>query len=344
MSRDVDAILSQARFLPHALDMERRAVLFLACDPDRVQSAAFIDGRTDFSSAPSILVPWTEILRHVARQPSSPYRLIFHVGFCGSTFLSRLLDAPGRVRVLREPNILADLARHQASLDIKGQADPDFASLCRAVCTMVHRPWTPGEDVVVKPSNWANNLLPHLGREHELAHGLFLVTSRAAFVRSIFRGGHDRLAFAARAAVHLSSREQSDAALVAAALARNGDDLDRLAGLAIALHGIQARMFIDATGGPGRGGSKLLHHATIAAAPGTASRHAQKILAIGIPEDQLGANLTRWSGHNAKAPDIAYSSASERRQTMQAEAAHGDCIRRALDWASQTVGTDPFAG
>ena len=343
MSRDVDALLSDPPLLPHALDMDRHAILFLSSDPDRVASASFIDGRTDFSNAPPILIPWTDILRHVSQQPSSLCRFIFHVGFCGSTFLSRLLDAPGRVRVLREPNILADLARHQASLDMKGQIDPNFASLCHAICTMLHRPWTSGETVVVKPSNWANNLLPGLAGEGGSTRATYLTTSRAAFVRSIFRGGHDRLAFAARAAVHLSSRHRSDAELVAAALARNGDDLDRLAGLAVALHAIQAGMFLRVNGNPGPERANLLHHDMIAARPRVAAQSAQRALVIDIPDDQLDANLIRWSGHHAKAPDTPYSSAAEQHHILETEAAHGDYIARALDWATETIGEDPFA-
>lgn len=332
--------LIEASWLPHALDLAREAVLFLPCDPGRIAEASFVDGRTAIAIGAPIAIPFSALLRADVPPQAGPDRMIFHVGFCGSTLLSRLLEVPGQVRVLREPNILADLANHRTALDGEERKVPLYRPLLERICALLRRPWSPGEMVIVKPSNWANTLLPELTGGDRDIRALFLTARRDEFLRAVIRGGSERLAFAARAAVHLSGREQSDAEQVSAALSAPGEDLDRLTRLAIVLHSIQVRAFARACQRAEWCQGEMLSHADMTAEPQVQATKAAKILAVGVPSADLAANCTRWANRNAKAPDRAFSGAQEHAQNLRAEQTWGERMQRALSWAGTVLGPE----
>lgn len=329
-----ESVLYDPTWLPHRIDPDRGEILFLRCDPDRIAAASFIDGRTDIGVGSYLALPIADLLRQPL--PSRPTcRFLFHIGFCGSTLLSRLIEAPGHVRVLREPNIFADLANYRAALDRRESNAEMSDRLVQHICLLLHRPWSPGEIMVVKPSNWANNLLPSIMSVGPLK-AIFLTMTRPAFLQAVCRGGSDRLAFAARAAVHLSSRGTRDASQVSGALARKGDDLDRLLALTLVLHAIQQRAFEKAMKQSGQKEMRLLHGEGLRTDPQHLARQAMQTLAV--PQPMLADTVAHWSGRNAKAPDQAYSVQDERDADGRAATAIGDRMEAALQWANEALG------
>lgn len=84
---------------------------------------------------------------------------IFHTGFCGSTLLANCLDHPGTTLVLREPLVLSRLAQR-----LRDSSDPDSPAmhhLIRRVIGLCERSY-PGDACIIKPSNFANALVPRL--------------------------------------------------------------------------------------------------------------------------------------------------------------------------------------
>jgi hypothetical protein len=257
------------------------------------------------------------------------------MAFCGSTLLSRLLDVEGHALVLREPNCLADLANQRAALDRAERSDPALVPTLHAIRALLRRRWREDEAIVVKSSNWVNNLAPLLCEDAQSLRPLFLTMDREAFVRAVFRGGSDRIAFTARAAVHLTSEGQTNAALVAMALARDTDQLGKLAGLAAVAHEVQMRLFREAAA---KGGWDAAHWLTLdelVADPRQAARKAASVLSIALPNDALEANCARWLGRHAKQPDLAYSAEAQGAFDRDAEAEHGACIHDVLRWADR---------
>jgi len=78
------------RLFLHKVDPARRTGSFVRTSAAALRAAAFLDGRTlywDGSPVERAIAPAGDGDAPVARY-------IFHVGFCGSTLLARLLDQP----------------------------------------------------------------------------------------------------------------------------------------------------------------------------------------------------------------------------------------------------------
>ncbi len=96
--------------------------------------------------------------------PSPPLRWIFHVGHCGSTLLSRLLDRLPSVLGLREPLPLLSMAgawlERDAPLGAVAPARVDAA--LALVAGLLARGFAVGDRVIVKATSTASLLAPQL--------------------------------------------------------------------------------------------------------------------------------------------------------------------------------------
>jgi hypothetical protein len=326
-------------FLPHRLWLDDDRVELIPTDRASLSSASFLDGREDFSTGPPVTISLHDLLSKTGHVPG-PDRYIFHVAFCGSTLLSRLLDVEGRALLLREPQALVDVAVRWAAVDSGGAPDPNLPLILGGVRALLRRRWQAGEPVVIKPTNWINNILLDLCSDRDAIRPLFLTTTRSAFIQAVFRGGSDRLAFAARAAVHLSSRGTGNAELIAAALARETDQTGKLAGLAVATHEIQMRLFRDAIAAGGWGTEQWLTMEDLVHDPLTTARRASRTLGLEIAPAALEENCARWTGRHAKQPDTPFSAVTEKAGNEAISAGYGDHIADALAWADHVIGPD----
>jgi len=336
----VAEIFSTPDYLPHRVSIVEESTEFVRTDRAKLRAATFLDGRTDFSSGPSAGTSIDALLAQTI-DVSSPDRFIFHVGFCGSTLLSRLLDGEGRAVVLREPNCLVDLAAYQAALDHKDMRDGRRDAILLSLCALLRRRWAPTEAVVIKPSSWINNIAPLLCRISPGIRPLFLTMSRAAFIHAIFRGGTARLNFAARAAVHLSSAGSENAKLVASALASTTEPLRQLALLAVVTHEIQMRLFREAERVGGWGLPHRLTFEEIVTDPLKASIKAAAALELELDEGALEKRCSHWLGRHAKQPDASFSIGDEADADVRVMAEFGDHIDMALRWADREIGPSP---
>lgn len=165
-----------------------------------------------------------------------PTRLLVHVGFCASTHLSRLIECGDEAMVLREPQALTDLATWTSAAARQG-ARADIAALLEPALVLLSRRWRPDLPVVIKPSNWANVLLPLL--DPSATRMVAVVCSRGEFLRALLRGGPERLGYAGRAALHFSSDGIDSARLVAGALSQRWQVTDTLLALGGIAHAAQ---------------------------------------------------------------------------------------------------------
>lgn len=163
MSDPVDALLRDPAYLPYRLDPWLRRVLWLRLDAAARAHAAFLDERAMPATPQGGWTP-LDVLARIAL-PARPAHAIFHIGHCGSTLLSRVLEAPGGVEGLREPLPLRTLAEAWPRL---GDVDSTFSDeSARAALTGLwsawSRPVTPGvQAVVVKATSRCNMLAAHL--------------------------------------------------------------------------------------------------------------------------------------------------------------------------------------
>jgi hypothetical protein len=155
--------LDDPGFLPFKLDLVGRRVLFLRLDAAQRREAAFLDDRALPANADGAWVPLDAVLaRDVAAVPSAD--AIFHIGHCGSTLLSRLLDSWPQVQGLREPLPLRTLAEAWPTLQQpQSRLSPQQAPhLLRALWSRWSTALAPHARSVVKATSSCNGLIETL--------------------------------------------------------------------------------------------------------------------------------------------------------------------------------------
>lgn len=316
---------------PHRLSFDEGLVSFLPTNAAKLRAASFLDDRIDFATGPARLIPLRDVLDG-AGQPPEPDRFIFHVSFCGSTLLSRLLDQPGRALVLREPQCLSDLAARRAMLDQSGAADPCVDAMIARLPALLARRWRDDEAIVVKPSNWINNLAPALCAGERKVLPLFLTMAPRAFLRAVLRGGPERIAFTARAAVHFSAAGHRNAEHVAAALGGTEDQSVQLTRLAALAFRMQSELFAAARAAGGWGEERCLAFEDLTASPADTACRAAELLELDLDPAIIAANVARWAGRDAKQPDAAYTAPARESEDAAIDDRFGALIDGALAW------------
>jgi len=155
--------LDDPGFLPFKLDLVGRRVLFLRLDAAQRREAAFLDDRALPANADGAWVPLDAVLaRDVAAVPSAD--AIFHIGHCGSTLLSRLLDSWPQLQGVREPLPLRTLAEAWPGLDeLQSRlALAQAAQLLRALWSRWSQPLPTQTRSVVKATSSCNGLIAPL--------------------------------------------------------------------------------------------------------------------------------------------------------------------------------------
>jgi hypothetical protein len=157
---------------PLRVNWAQQQVLFLSVTPDFYANAPFLDQRAvsqqQRSQIPSDWAAIQDVVQAVKAQPvAAKLGMIFHVGHCGSTLLSRALALNVRLFSLREPLPLRDLCgfwleRRQPWSEVSEEGLNLWIDMMRALWTR-----TPSADqlAVVKATSFCSPLAePWLAR------------------------------------------------------------------------------------------------------------------------------------------------------------------------------------
>lgn len=321
-------LLSDPHYLLHRVDPAAGRLFFLPTDRQILRGATFLDGRTPIATARPISCSIDAALAELDGVEVETPRYIFHVSFCGSTLLSRLLDRPGKTLVLREPNILVELADWKTAAARQGVTDSRLPALIRLATATLHRRFEPDEVVAVKPSNWVNNLLPELCAAPALP--FFIDMDQRAFLRAVFRGGRERIAFTARVAAHLAGGP--DQPLLREAAEDSSVPLGAAARLAILAHQLQQDRFRTVMAQHGWGHDRLTSFEAISANPLAVASVAGAALALDLDPTDIAAGVTANSRRNAKAPQAGFSTSDQQAADAEIERLHGFLFDRATEW------------
>ena len=160
MSITKDACLLDPAWMPYSISTAANGatLVFLKVSQSQIVESVFLDRRIKFDAEPKIheLFVSPESVGSILKETvESPFGLIVHTGFCGSTLIAGLLNQPRERLVLREPNILTNfLAFSQASQLGSGFTDKLFS----LIVNLLSRRWAPTEQIIIKPSNLATSL------------------------------------------------------------------------------------------------------------------------------------------------------------------------------------------
>lgn len=155
--------LPDPHYLPYRLDLIARRVLWLRLDASQRRTASFLDER---AIPPQAQGGWASLQSLLDEPPvaHTSAHAIFHIGHCGSTLLSRLLESWPQVQALREPLPLRTLAelwpwRDRAWSRLSAAEAED---LLRALWRRWSKPLAPATRVVVKATSTCNALIEPL--------------------------------------------------------------------------------------------------------------------------------------------------------------------------------------
>lgn len=318
---DATAVVRDPALIPHAMP-DNAQMAFRRVTPAGLRAASFLDGREPVGE-PAGSWPVADLLAAVQAEPApAPVPMIFHVSFCGSTLLSRLLDVPGQTIVYREPAVQIALADRLAA----GQSVTDAL----AVSTQLLARPVGGARAIVKPTNWANVLLPAWTGDVAVAP-LFITMQPPAFLTAVFRGGRDRIAFTIRAAEHFAKVFADGPALIAAAVGADRVPLGQAARLTLVSLELQLRLFDAARAQLPAGGRHSLDYADIQRNPRSAATFAATALGL----DNLVSSIGDDVASHAKDPSQRYSRSVERQADAAVMTEHGAVFEAALLWADK---------
>ncbi len=313
----------------HRIYAHERTFGFVETNLPRLRSQLFLDGRTCFWDGDEKLVR-IDLAQGLS---TGPQRTIFHMAFCGSTLLARLLDEASDASVLKEPQCLIDLADWQRAIDLGVTSRKGFDVASQRACNAL---WLSpdGLPIVVKPSNWANNLMPSLARLPQNMPAVLVTIRIEDFLRAVLRGGRERLAFAARAAAHLASAFSNGDQLVAAAIASGTDGLTRTLNLAALLHHLQTKLFAGYSdlAGPDAG---TIDFRTITSEPEEALRRAASALGLTLDRGRMAAILSKNRHRHSKDSSKQYDQAVRLEEDRVVVSLYGSAMESATDFVAR---------
>jgi len=336
-------LIADAANLLHAIDVDSDGAIFIPTNRQLLSNTAFIDGRSEIAVGPPEFAGISELKRAAPREPT-PARFVFHLSFCGSTLLSRLIDVEGQSMVLKEPNCLVDLANWKSAQLRSGQQNEQLRPILSLACDLLRRPFALGEAVTVKPSSWANNILDDLVAVEDGMLPLFVTIDRAAFLVAVFRGGTDRLKFTARLASHMASGLTNGDSILGAAVQGSGDPLGRAANLALLAHHLQLLAFQRAMMRGGWGADHIIDFQSIIESPFDAAWKACRSLRLTVERSDLKRSVKENAGKHSKEPSIDYSAAQRTADDRTVLDHHRLTFDAALSWAHRNLGTERELG
>jgi hypothetical protein len=178
-------LLADAGWLAHRYDPGHDAVHFVSVPRVVHRSATFLTDDCLPAGLKPLVVRRQDAISQVP--PAAPLHFVFHSAYCCSTLIARAFDRPGWAMGLKEPVIFNDIVGWRR----RGGQGPDMASVLDDVLTLVARPFSPEEAVVVKPSNIANVMAAAMLTLRPHAKALLLYAPLRTYLASIAKKGLD---------------------------------------------------------------------------------------------------------------------------------------------------------
>lgn len=156
IARDPGAFLQQ-------LDTIQRRALFIRLKEADLRAASFLDDRLGLQGRDGFWVS-LDTLKAVSAATASPSaapNYLFHIGHCGSTLISRLLDRSDAVLGLREPLVLRELAATLRDIEspLSRVSAEEWNALFAASLNILGRAFSPGQRALIKATSNCNNLI-----------------------------------------------------------------------------------------------------------------------------------------------------------------------------------------
>lgn len=314
-------ILHDPEYLPFRLDLANGRVLFVRLDANQRREAAFLDQR---ALPPQAQGAWVSLSALDAPGTSDVTADgIFHIGHCGSTLLSRLLDSWQEVEGLREPLPLRDLAA--------AWQDP---SPPRALLAMLmaywRRPLPPASRVAIKATSSCNALIEPMLRDGDLQSAILLDMPLTAWLATLLKS-EDSVRDA------LAAFDERANVLRAHGIAIDGEHAPQDAIEACAMGWLAERLRFDALA-RGEFASRVLHvdFEDLLSSPGTTLSRIAAHLSLDADGVTRALASPAW-GRYSKAQQHGYGREDREHDLALAQERFGVEIARGVEWVERTM-------
>jgi hypothetical protein len=195
-------LINSPDYLAYKFNFATENVEFLPLSKSDIRRVSSLSREFIDSSRQLIPVPLAQ-LAPMLNSPAKPLvenppRFIFHTAFCASTFLSRCLDVEGISIGLREPQILLDAANAKRLKWSSRSTSIDYRQMPKLALLLLQKHAAPSENLIIKPINSVNNIIPELMQITGSAKSLMLYTDAKNFLLSTLKKGEESK-FAVRA-------------------------------------------------------------------------------------------------------------------------------------------------
>ncbi len=331
-------LLSDPAWFLASVNAHRLELVFIRSSERELRGAAFLDGRSPIGagSAPRTIAIDEALDARAAAAPP-PDRLLIHTSFCGSTLLSRLLDGTGEGFGYREPQPLVELATLQARRHTLAQSGDRWPALLRLVLGQYRKAF-PGSAAFVKPSNWANTLLPELLAASPAFTWVTLEGALEDYLLAVLRGGRPRIRYCLNLLNHLAATGNADTDLLAQVERDALSPMQQVLRLLVVAfdgqkHALDATATDRATAASARFTATELRRDAAAV-----TARAAEALRMDLAPASVEAALARRTGRDAKNDAQPFSAEEESAANARLRVDFGSEIELALSWRESLPG------
>jgi len=318
---------------PHALDLIADRVLLVELSEDEVRAASFLDQRVLGPARRGSWVAWRQVADSMkGHADSEPPGFIFHVGHCGSTLLSRLLEFAEGTRSLREPLPLRSLAQDLADAGAGRSllSREEQLERLRVLCRM----WRRGAaHTVIKATSICTGLLTQLQAFSPPCRSVFIYNRLETHVATLLAGQNALTDLKGFAQLRLQRLQQKTGLEI---------ELCRLSLPQLAVLGwlSETTSVVDAMRDHAAQ-IAVLEFDSLLADPGGALAMVLAHLKLpsggGAIENALRSPVLRTY---SKAPEHSYDAGTRKAILADARSRFGREIKSALGWAEEVAGRD----
>lgn len=197
--------LTHPDWYPQRLELVAEAILFVSVTRQTYLESSFLDGRMNGPDMRGAWIPLADVRAGLQGFRARPDGFIFHIGHCGSTLVSRLLDTVPGVLGLREPLPLRTLAEARLAL---GQPwslldEAGFDELLGLCLSLWGRTYAPDDRVVVKATSMTNDLIAPMLTAVPDARAVALYLKLEPYLATLLGGDSARIDLRAFAAARM---------------------------------------------------------------------------------------------------------------------------------------------
>ncbi len=324
----LDRLAQRPEIFPHQLDLINDQLLLVELPKAKVEAASFLDQRVLSETTQGAWIPWQEVTEVIDPTPvAKPVSLVFHVGHCGSTLLSRLAGFAGNTQSLREPLPLRSLAQDFADAD-EGRSFVSRKSHLKYLKTL-SKLWSRGAShTVIKATSICTDLLPVFQSAEPSTRSIFVFNRVETHIATLLAGENAVVDLKGFAKLRIQRlRQKTDLDIRLSEL-----NLGQLAALSWLSETTSATQSLEAF--PGQ--IEALEFETLIATPADSLARVLDFLKIPASESVIeSAVQSSVMQTYSKAPEVQYNAQTRAAILAQSRSTFGAEIKAALMWLDE---------